>query len=277
MAIEPHGAQVQHCRFAMRADKGGGRAGGPVRIPKIAPVAREIGQPRTVGEAGGHPPRRGPGRNPDPVVLADQQERQGHTLHACPPGRIDRALCGRVVQRGIAETGHGNAVTRQDRRFGAGAAGKADAIGGPDRLGQVACDGRGLGRDEQIAAAQHLVPPATGRIVCRAGIAEQHVAAHVLPFLRRTGHLKGAIAIVQKGDVIRVQRMGHRRHAFVPGRADRIKPLARLLHLAADDIEGPRQALVFEQRAGRGRIKPKRRHLRQIARGHAGQESVVND
>ena len=38
-----------------------------------------------------------------------------HALHGGPAGGVDRALRGGVIGRGVAETAHGDAVTRQDR------------------------------------------------------------------------------------------------------------------------------------------------------------------
>ena len=162
-----------------------------------------------------------------------------------------------MIGRGVAERTHHDAVAFQQPVLRVQPPRRTDGKRRADRLGQMAGDGRGLRRDHQRPRSQDLVPPARHWILRRTGKRQQHVPHHLL-----ARHLAGAcdlergVAVMQERHVGRAQRMGHRRHALVPAGADGVKPLPRLLHGAAGQIE----------RAA-GHLRAKQRHRLDAAQG----------
>ncbi len=61
------------------------------------------------------------------------------------------------------------------------------------------CDRRRLGDDVQVVAAEHLVPSARDRLVCRRDHAEQHIAQWLPPVDEdATGQEEGTGPVMQK-------------------------------------------------------------------------------
>ena len=256
MTIEPHSAQMQEGGLAVHPNIIRRFFRRCIGRMKVQPIALKILQARTGRHRGLDPASRCLGRNPDAIVLTDEKQRQRHALHRGPASRIDRALRGGVVCRGIAKATHGDCIARQYCVLRTIAPCHADGMRRAHRFGQVAGNGRGLRRNHQRARAQHLVPPAAGRILSRTGETQEHIAQHVLPLgLIGAGDLERRITVVQEGDVIDPQRRRHPRHAFVPGRADGVKPLPLFLHHAALQVERAAQDLRAVEPLQCGTIK----------------------
>ena len=217
MAVKTDGAEVQEGGLLAVADIGGGFGGDAEGIVEVQTVGLEIFQAGTGGEGGLDPALRRLGGNADAVVFADKKKGQGDRLIAGPLRGVEGALRGGVVGAGVAKAAIDDGVVGQDLVFRLVAPGGADGIGGADRLGQVAGDGRGLRRDEEVAGTQNLVAPAGNGIVGGRGEREQHVPGRVLPRnLRRPRDLEGGIAVVEEGHVGRAQRKRHRRQPLMP-------------------------------------------------------------
>ena len=75
VAIEPHGAQMQEGRLLARPHVVRRLAGNAVGIVDVQPVRCEIPDARSMAHAGLDPAFRRLDRNPDPVVLADEEKR----------------------------------------------------------------------------------------------------------------------------------------------------------------------------------------------------------
>ena len=241
-----------------------GRAGRRVvGRDRVAAVGRQVEQARPGLERRRHPSWRGGHADPDPVVLADQQQRDRDPLIGGVAGRVDRADGGGVAGRGIAERGHRHRVARPwaghpQLRC------PADAQRDAERAGQVRGDRRRLRDDRQLGAAEHLVPPAGDRLVCGRRHSEQHVTDWV-----DAGHLAGAGAVEPAGPVVQQrrvgwpQRRGQRGVALMAGRADRVVSAALLLHPPGREIEVPALRLGVEDGQQGGAVQP-------AARAHRG-------
>ena len=115
--------------------------------------------------------------------------------------------------------------------FGGIAPGKPERMCSTDGLWQVTGDRRGLRRNHQRSATQHLVAATAGGIISRTRKRQQHVAHHILTLdLICAGNLECSVAVVQERDIIGAQGMRDSRHPFVAAGADGVKPLPLFLH-----------------------------------------------
>ena len=223
---------------------------------RVAAVGRQVVQARPGPERRRHPSRRGGHADPDPVVLADQQQRDRDPLIGGVAGGVDRADGGGVAGRGVAERGHRHRVAwprarhSQLRR-------PADAQRDAERAGQVRGDRRRLRDDGQLGPAEHLVPPAGDRLVRGRRHPEQHVTDRVdAGYLAGAGAVEPAGPVVQQRRVVRPQRRGQRGVALVASRADRVVAAALLLHPPGREIEVPALRLGVEDRQQGGAVQP---------------------
>jgi hypothetical protein len=157
-----------------------------------------------------------------------------------------------VVERGVAEAGHGDRVVRpagsQSQTLSAG-----DGEGDAQRARQMRSDRRGLRDHCETGVTEHLVPPAGDRLVPRREQPEQDVAHAVV-----TGHLLGpgevepARPVVQQRRIGRAQRRRDEGIGLVAGRADGVEavalpaqPAGRVVEMTAGQlgVEEPVQPL----------------------------------
>ena len=149
VAVKPDHAQMQEGGRPVVAHvmRGLGRHG--KGLVDVEPVSGEVTQSGPGRKPRRDPAARGLGGNPDAIVFADKQQRQRDRLIRGPARGVEGPLRGRMVGRSIAETGHDDRVIGQDAVLGRAAPRRANGIGRPHRLGQVAGDGRGLRRNHQ--------------------------------------------------------------------------------------------------------------------------------
>ncbi len=213
---------------------------------RIGAVRREVLKSRTIAVGGGDPPGRRPHADPDPVVLADDQQRNRQADVGTPTGRVHRADRGGVVHRRIAGTGHGDGVGRPRRRHPE-LAGPFDGERDTDRPRQVGGDRRGLGDHGEFVSSENLVPPTGNRLVSRRCHPGQNIPHRV-----DTRDLPGATdveptgAVVQQGRVGRSQRRRDRRVRLVSRRADGVEAAPGLLHPSGGQIQLPTGGLRVE-------------------------------
>ncbi len=254
------GAQVEHRRPARRAHPVGEVLGDVERADGIGAVRRFVAQAGPGRQRRGDPPGRRRHADAPPVVLAHEQQRHRHPLVRRVDRRVQRALRGRMVQRGIAEAADGQSVL--------GPAGgeaetprPADGEGDAHRAREVRCDRRGLRDHGEVGMAEHLVPPAGDRLVGRSEQAEQDVTDTVVTrHLLRPGEVEAARPVVQEGRVGRSQRGGDQGVGLVAGRTDRVEPAScraqpagRVVEVAAGQlgVEDGVQMLDGQRRSGR--------------------------
>ena len=280
VAVEPHHAEVEECWLAPAADEICGLCGDTIGLVEVEARGAEIGEARALGKAGGDPAIRGLGRDADAIVLADEQQGQRHRLVSGPARGVESGLRAGVVGRGIAERGHHDRVVGQLAEWRRAAAGEAQRVGGPHRLGQVAGDGRGLRRNVQRLRAQHLVPPARDRIPGAGGERQQHVPRRGLAgYLRGALDLEGGVAIVEEGHVLDPQRGGQRGHSFMARGADGVEALPRPLHHPRLPVERAAEAgRTVDRNRPRGRQRPGRRRAgREIRRRQPPLQLFMNN
>ncbi len=246
VAEEANRRQVQEHRAPPGPDQPGGPDGGVVGGERVAAVGGQVVQAGAVAVGGRHPPGRRRHADPDPVVLADEQQRDRDLLVRGVAGGADRTHGGGVAGRGVAERGDRHRVARP--RAGHPQLGRpADAERDAERARQVRGDRRRLRDDGQLGPAEHLVPPARDRLVGGRRHAEQDVPDRVY-----AGHLAGPGAVEPAGPVVqqrrvgRPQRRGQRGVALVAGRADRVVAAALLLHPPGREVQVPAFRLGVE-------------------------------
>ena len=240
MTVKAHGFQMQKRRFAAGTHIVRGLLRDGIGLVDIQPVGLKIPNAGAMLHRRLYPAFGRFDRDADAIVLTHKQQRQRRRLHAGPARRVDRPLRSRLVGRGISERTHGNAILGQFTMFRVVPPRRTQRIGRADRLGQMAGNGRSLRRNGQRLGPQHLVPSARGRVFAGTRKAQQHVPSNLLArHLLGPRDLKGCVAIVQKRNIRWAQRMGHGGHPLMPGRADGIEPLPRLLHRATFQIHRP--------------------------------------
>ena len=109
---EPHHVQVQERGGAGGPHVVGGGRRRVVAGRRVGAVGAEIPQGGPAGVRGGDPPVRGADADAEPVVLADEQQRDRQSLVGGAAGGVDRPGGGGVPRRGVAEARHGDRVGR---------------------------------------------------------------------------------------------------------------------------------------------------------------------
>jgi len=200
-----------------------------------------------------------------------------------PGHRVEGALGGGVVERGVAEAAH------DDRVAGGGVeelqvAGELERKGEAHRLGQVRGDRRGLGRDPQRLAAEHLVAPPGDRLVSRGHHAEEDVAGGVrVAGPAGPGQEEAAGSIVEQGGVVAPHRLGHGGVALVAGGTDRVVAGVALAQGAGLEVEVAAPHLIVDQgeQLAAGQAASVDRRIRIAARGgdegaHGVEEAAID-
>ena len=226
-------------------DRRPGRSEDSDRVGAVRGEPLEAGQLR---EPPLHPARRSPHRDPEAVVLDDDEQRQPDALVDGVLRGVESPRCRGVVEARVAEA-------RDDHRIGRPLIRTPHRVsplvgeGQPDRTRQVRGDRRRLRDDRQVLVPEHLVPTAADRISGTGHEREQDVPGRVVPF-----HLPGPRAvepgrpIVQQRRVRRPQRQRHRRIRLVPQRPDRVEALPLLLQHPRVQVHVPGGQLGIEQR-----------------------------
>ena len=232
-------AQVQEGGLSALPHPGGGLGRRLVDSGWIASVGGEVLQAGAVAVGGLDPAGRGADADPDPVVLADQQERQGKTLVGAVAGRVDRTGRRGVIGRGVAEAGDDHGVRRPSGGYAE--AGRAvDRERDPDGTGQMRANRRGLRDHREGLAAEHLVAAARDGLVRGADHAQQGVPDGVLP-----GNLTGPLGEEGTGPVVQQRRVGRPQHGRDKGvglmtrRSDRVEALSLATQHPRRQVEVP--------------------------------------
>ena len=180
-----------------------------------------------------HPARGRGDADPEPVVLAHEEERHAAGAGARSARRVLSAACAVAWFSEASPKLQTTIASRRPRR-GTPSAGAVDRERDADRAREVRRDRRGLRDDRELVVAEHLVAAARDRLVRGGGDAEQDVHDPVAAGLRGTREVEAARAVVQQRRVGRPQRQRDDGVALVPGRADRVEGAALLCsHRAA--------------------------------------------
>ncbi len=135
-----HDAQVQERGRALGADVGRGGEGSVIAGGEIGAISGEVPHRRPGGVCRRDPARGRPHADAQAIVLADEQHWHRQPLIGDLAGGVDSSGCGRVVGRGVAETGNGDRIARPPRRH-AELAGAVDGESDADSARQVGRDG----------------------------------------------------------------------------------------------------------------------------------------
>ncbi len=210
------------------------------------PVSRVVAQTRTVAVRPLDPAGRRRHRDAQPVVLADEQDRDRQAAERGVQGGVDRADRGRVVRGGVAERAHHHGVGGI-ARIDPHPAGPVQRHRQPDRPRQVRGDRGRLRDDVQLPVPEHLVPPARDRLVGQSHQSLQHIPdAGRTRQLRRPGQIERPRPVVQQGRVGQSEFRRHQCVGLVPRRADRVEPFASGLQLPGHHVEPPARHLCLE-------------------------------
>ena len=165
MAEEAHGAEVQDRGMAVLAHPGRrARCAVGERRGRVVAVGALDGELGAAVERLLDPALRRRHADPEPVVLADEEDRERLPSVGEVRRGVERGLRGRVVQRGVAERAHDDRVLRP----GGGDAELPRALDrerDPDGARQVRGDRRGLRDDREVVVAEDLVPAARDRLL----------------------------------------------------------------------------------------------------------------
>jgi hypothetical protein len=179
MAEEAHGLEMQEHRAALAAAERDRACG---RVEDLVELARgaHVGELRQLREAALDPVRRCRHRDADPVVLADQQQRERLAAAARIARRLEAGEGGGVVDGCIAERAAHDRVGGKRR-------GESESLrasvreGEPDRARKLRRNRAGLRHDPELAAAPDLVPSLCDRILARCTDREQRVEQRIAP------------------------------------------------------------------------------------------------
>ena len=197
----------------------------------------------------------------DPVVLADEQQRQRLALVGEVGGRVERGLRGRVIERRVAERAHDDRVERPlridvelTRPFDR----ERDAHGPRWMRG----DRRRLRDDREVVMAEDLVPTARDRLFHGRCHPEQDVPHAVATGLVRAREVEAARSIVEKRRVACTHSECDEGVRLVPRRADRVEaqllalePARGVVDRTTLDLRAPRNSRLGRELGfgGRGR------------------------
>ena len=218
-------------------------------------VARRslVAEGRTGAERRLDPPRRRADADPEPVVLADEEERERQALVGQVRGAVQARLRGGVVDRGVAEAADDDRVRGPGRRD-AELPRPLDRERDADGARQVRGDRRRLRDDGERVVAEHLVPAPRDRLLPRGRDAPHDVRHPVPARLRRPREVEGARAVVEERRVGRPQRERDRRVRLVPRGGDGVEAPARVLQGARREVAEPAAHLRAPERLGVGGV-----------------------
>ena len=152
--------------------------------------------------------------DPEPVVLAHEQDRQRVAAAYAHDAAVLSAACAVAwFTRGVAERCRRRS-RRPARRQATPSSGRAlDRERDPDGARQVRGDRGGLRDDREVGVAEHLVAAARDRLVVGGRHAEQHVPDAVPAGLRRPREVEAARAVVEQRRVGRPERQRDERRS----------------------------------------------------------------
>ena len=225
---EPDRPQMEHRRMPVVANPRRELLCRRERRRGLVSVRALDGELRTTVERLLDPRLRRRNADPQPVVLADEEQWQRLAAVGEVCGSVEGSLCRRVVERGVAERADDDRVERP-RALDAQLARALDRERDPDRTRQVRRDRRRLWEDGEVAMAEHLVPAAGDRLLGGGGHAEEDVPDAVAARLLGAREVEAARAVVEERGVAGTQRERDEGVRLVAGGADRVE--AELLRL----------------------------------------------
>ncbi len=258
---QAHQVEVQEHRLTAAPAAVDGATSRVVGVHEVEPVSAHVGDAGLAAPAFLDPPGRRVHRDPEPIVLTDEQDGYGEVLVARPQRAVEGPHRGGVVHTGVAEAAHHDGVLGEGQ-------GPSEMFGAPDgdrvthRLGHVRRDGARLRVDPQRHGAEHLVASAGDGIVGCCRQRQEHVEDRRLPGqLSRPLHEEPARAVVQECRVVGPQRRRNRCVHFVAGAGDGVVTLVAVLQGARLEVELPHGVHRLEQLEEQGSVQPRaRRH-----------------
>ena len=190
---------------------------------------------------------------PSPLSSHDDQQRDLEPAVVEVRRGVERALRGRVVDRGVAERAHDDRVLGPDPLRGRSAR-LPSAYASPTARGRCEAIVDVCGTMWRSRVPEHLVPAARDRVVGGGAQAEQHVAHRrrrglrvLAGVARRPRGVEPARPVVQQRRVVDPRQQPDRGVGLVARRADRVEPLAPRLQPPRREVEVPRLHLRLQQ------------------------------